>query len=305
MTSALTGPLTGRVAIVTGAGGGIGREHALALAAAGAEVVVNDLGVDLDGTGGSAEHAERVVAEITALGGTAVANADSVADFDGAGRIVASAIDAFGRLDILVNNASVFRDGPFTTMTPQDFAADVAVHLFGTFHMCKHALPQMVLQGSGRVINTTSSAWYSGVGYAAYAAVKGGITSMTYDLAEEFRHLGITVNAIAPGALTEHRAVNGIAWMEKITAAGIALVAGPPAPEALGAEFVPPIVVFLASDEAGAVTGKIFEAIAGSVGVFSRPDVVARVMKDPALGPWTQAELRAALPNTILPELNQ
>ena len=233
------------------------------------------------------------------------ANSDSVADFEGAGRIVATALDAFGRVDIVVNNASVFRDGPFVTMTPQDFAADVAVHLFGTFHMCKQALPHMVERRWGRVINTTSSAWYSGVGYAAYAAVKGGIVSMTYDLAEEYRHLGITVNAIAPGALTEHRAVNGLVWRDAVTAAGIELVAGPPAPEPRGAEFVPPMVAFLASDDAGAVTGKIFETIGGSVGVFSRPDVVARVFKDPALGPWTQAELRSALPSTILPEIIQ
>jgi NAD(P)-dependent dehydrogenase (short-subunit alcohol dehydrogenase family) len=299
----MTGHLEGRVAIVTGAGGGIGREHALALAAEGAKVVVNDLGVQLDGTGGSTEHAEEVAAEIVELGGTAIANGESVADFEAAGRIVAAATDAFGRLDILVNNASVFCDGPFSAMTPEDFGADLAVHLFGTFHMCKHALPVMVEQGRGRVINTTSSAWYSGVGYAAYATVKGGLASMTYDLAEEYRHLGITVNAIAPGALTEHRAVNGVRWLEKVSAAGIPLVSGPPAPAALGAEYVPPIVVFLASDDAAAVTGKIFEAIAGSVGVFSRPDVVARVLKDPSLGPWTQDELRQALPNTVLPEL--
>jgi len=190
----MAGHLAGKVAIVTGAGGGIGREHALALAAEGASVVVNDLGVDLDGTGATAEHAEAVAAEITKLGGNAVPNAESVVDYESAGRIVATAREAFGRLDILVNNASVFRDGPFSAMTPEDFGADVAVHLFGTFNMCKHALPVMVAQGGGRVINTTSSAWYSGVGYAAYAAVKGGLASMTYDLAEEYRHLGITVH---------------------------------------------------------------------------------------------------------------
>ncbi|MET0144376.1 MAG: SDR family NAD(P)-dependent oxidoreductase [Ilumatobacteraceae bacterium] len=295
--------LAGKVAVVTGAGGGIGREHALALAAAGARVVVNDLGVDLHGQGGTSGPADAVAAEIVAAGGEAVANADSVSDADSAARIVAAAVDAWGRLDVLVNNASVFRDGPFSMMTTEDFAADVAVHLFGTFHMCKAALAVMATQGTGRIVNTTSSAWYTGVGYAAYAAVKGGIASMTYDLAEEFRHLGITVNAIAPGAMTEHRAVNGKVWLEKVSAVGISLVDGPPAPAALGAEYVPPMVVFLASDHAGAVTGKIFETIAGSVGVYARPDVVARVFKDPSLGPWTQDELRTALPVTILPEL--
>src|SRR5215211_6752521 len=114
----MTGHLNGKVAIITGAGGGIGREHAPALAAEGAKVVVNDLGVDLDGSGGSADHAGRVATEITATGGTALANADSVADYSSAGRIVAAALDAFGRVDILVNNASVFRDGPFASMTP-------------------------------------------------------------------------------------------------------------------------------------------------------------------------------------------
>jgi NAD(P)-dependent dehydrogenase (short-subunit alcohol dehydrogenase family) len=187
-------------------------------------------------------------------------------------------------------------------MTTDDFATDISVHVFGTFNMCKHAMPVMVRQGWGRIVNTTSSAWYSGVGLAAYAAAKGAISSLTYALAEEYRHTGVTVNAIAPGALTEHRVSDGAAWLRSVEEAGIALAAGPPAPEPLGAEYVPPLVVFLASG-AGEVTGKVFETIAGSVGLFSRPEVVARVFKDPSRGPWSQAELRSALPATLLPEL--
>ena len=139
----MPGHLAGRVAVVTGSGGGIGREHALALAAEGARVVVNDLGVDLDGSGGSPAPAEEVAAEIRKRGGEAVANCESVADYASAERIVRAATDAFGRLDILVNNASVFRDGPFQNMTPDDWGADLAVHLTGAFNMCKHALAVM------------------------------------------------------------------------------------------------------------------------------------------------------------------
>jgi NAD(P)-dependent dehydrogenase (short-subunit alcohol dehydrogenase family) len=296
-------PLAGQVALVTGAGGGIGREHALALAAAGATVVVNDLGVDLDGSGGSSAPAEAVVAEIEAAGGQAVSDAHSVADFGQAGAIVAAAVDRFGRLDLLVNNASVFRDGPFLAMTPEDFATDLSVHVFGTFNLSKHALPVMIEQGRGRIVSTTSNAWYSGVGYCAYAAAKGAISSFTYALAAECAHLGVTVNAIAPGAMTEHRAVQGERWREKVAAAGIPAPVMPPAPTALSADYVPPMVVYLASDAAAGITGQIFEVIGTTVGIYDRPDVVRRVSTDPASGPWTYDGLVAAVPQLDVPRL--
>ncbi len=229
----MPGHLNGKVAVVTGAGGGIGRAHALALAAEGAKVVVNDLGVDLDGADGSGatrQRAAEVAEEIRARGGTAISNAESVASYDSARRIVAVAVETFGHIDILINNASVFRDGPFAEMTAADFSADVDVHLVGTFNMCKTALEPMVAQRWGRIINTTSSAWYTGTGYAGYAAVKGAIASLTYDLAEEYRHLGITVNAVAPGALTEYRRLHGVRWLDRVRAAGIPVAPGPAAP---------------------------------------------------------------------------
>lgn len=300
----MPGHLAGRVAVVTGSGGGIGREHALALAAEGARVVVNDLGVDLDGSGGSPAPAEEVAAEIRKRGGEAVANCDSVADYASSERIVRAATHSFGRLDILVNNASVFRDGPFQNMTPTDWEADLAVHLTGTFNMCKHALAVMQEQKHGRIINTTSSAWYTGVGFAAYAAAKGGIVSLTYDLAAEYWRDGITVNAIAPGAATQHRLVQGQRWMASLVAAGLAEPS--PAettrsePGAPPPEFVPPMLVYLASDDAAHVSGMVFETIGSSIGVYSHPSVVQRVHKDPDTGPWTQEELRRVLPESIL-----
>lgn len=291
-------PLAGRVAIVTGAGGGIGRAHALALAEAGAKVVVNDLGVTLEGSGGDRERAEAVAGEIRAAGGEAIANADSVADHAAAGRIVEAAERAFGRVDVLVNNASIFRDGPFAAMTPDDFAADLSVHLGGTFNLCKHVLPRMAAQGWGRVVNTTSSAWHAGIGFAAYAAAKGGIVSLTYDLAAEYGHLGVTVNAIAPGARTEHREIQGEQWRARVEAAGLP-IAPAPGPEPLSPAHVPPIVVYLASESGGGINGVVFEAVGASIGVYARPSVVERIHKAPGTAPWTQEELAAVLPHTL------
>ena len=301
------GVLDRRVAIVTGAGGGIGREHALAFAAAGAKVVVNDLGVDLDGGGGSSGPADKVVAEIKAAGGTAIANTDSVAGYESAGAIVNSAVAAFGSVDILVNNASVFRDGPFETMTPDDFAAVVSVHLFGTFNMCKHAIPLMVEQGWGRIINTTSSTWHSATGLAAYAASKAGIVGLSLDLAAEYYRNGVTVNVLSPSALTEHRAVQGQKWIDKLQAAGLmpdfiaAADGGPPAPQP--PDHVPPIVVFLASAAGAQISGKVFDAVANQVGVYAHPEVVRRVFKDATTGPWTQDELAQAIPGLLAGDL--
>jgi NAD(P)-dependent dehydrogenase (short-subunit alcohol dehydrogenase family) len=301
------GALDGRVAIVTGAGGGIGREHALAFAAAGAKVVVNDLGVELDGGGGSSGPAEKVVAEIQAAGGVAIANTDSVAGYDSAGALVNSAVAIFGQVDILVNNASVFRDGPFETMTPDDFEAVVSVHLFGTFNTCKHAVPLMVGQGRGRIINTTSSTWHSASGLAAYAASKAGIVGLSLDLAAEYYRKGITVNILSPSALTEHRTVQGQKWIDKLRAAGLIpdsprTAEGSP-PVQQPPDHVPPIVVFLASDAGAHVSGKVFDAVANQVGVYAHPEVVRRVFKDPTTGPWTQAELAQAIPALLAGDL--
>jgi NAD(P)-dependent dehydrogenase (short-subunit alcohol dehydrogenase family) len=197
------GLLDGRVAIVTGSGRGIGREFALCFGREGAKVVVNDVGVSLDGQGTDADPALQVCKEIEALGGAAVPNYDSVSDFDGAGRIVQTAVDAFGTVDILVNNAGIVRDKSLLKMEESDFDAVIAVHLKGSFNCTRHAAPVMKEKGYGRIVNITSSAGLRGnFGQTNYGAAKAGLMGMTFVWALELGRYGITVNAVAPSGAT-------------------------------------------------------------------------------------------------------
>lgn len=210
--------LDGRVALVTGAGRGIGREHTLALAASGAAVVVNDLGGDPDGTGASAGPAEDVVGEIVAAGGQAVAELSSVATAEGAGAMVQSAIDNFGQLDMVVNNAGV---------TLADWSTLINVHLSGSFYVSRAAWPHLAASGSGRIVNTTSAAGLfgltvdgpNGLDFFGYGAAKMGIVGLTRGLALEGRAEGIHVNAVAPVAHSRltawHPDKRLVAWMER------------------------------------------------------------------------------------------
>jgi NAD(P)-dependent dehydrogenase (short-subunit alcohol dehydrogenase family) len=245
----------GRVAIVTGAGRGIGREHALSLARHGAKVVVNDLGGTVDGSGGDLSPAQQVVEQITAMGGEAIANGESVADFEGAERMVRSAIDTFGDLHILVNNAGILRDRMLSNMTEAEWDAVVNVHLKGTFAPSRHAIGywrERAKAGepvSGRIINTTSvSGIYGNPGQTNYGAAKAGIAAFTTIAALEVARYGVTVNAVAPVALTRMTENLG------------------PAPETdeeregRSPMWIAPIVTWLASDEAAGVTGRVFEA---------------------------------------------
>jgi NAD(P)-dependent dehydrogenase (short-subunit alcohol dehydrogenase family) len=191
----------GRVAIVTGAGGGLGRSHALALAARGAKVVVNDLGGSVDGRGSDQAAAQKVVGEIESAGGAAIANYDGVDSAEGAARIVKTAIDAFGRVDVVVNNAGILRDVTFHKMSLDDWDAVLRVHLSGTMYVTRAAWPHMREAGYGRVVNTTSAAGlYGNFGQANYAAAKLGIVGLTKTLAQEGAKYGIRANAIAPVA---------------------------------------------------------------------------------------------------------
>jgi len=193
----------GRVAIVTGAGGGLGRQHALALAARGASVLVNDLGGARDGTGGSSTAAESVVEEIRALGGTALANGASVTDWDAVQAMVAQAVDAWGRIDIVVNNAGILRDKTFAKMELADFRAVLDVHLMGAVHCCKAAWPHMVAQNYGRLLMTTSSTGlYGNFGQSNYGAAKLALVGLMQTLALEGAKHGIRVNCLAPTAAT-------------------------------------------------------------------------------------------------------
>jgi NAD(P)-dependent dehydrogenase (short-subunit alcohol dehydrogenase family) len=291
--------LQGKVAIVTGAGRGIGQAEAFALAAEGASVVVNDIGTAIDGVGADQTPADETVAKIRERGGQAVANHDSVADFDAAERIIQSALDAFGRLDVLVNNAATFLDGLVHETAEKDWDRIIAVHLKGTFNTCHHAVPIFLKQRSGAIVNTTSSQWRNPEGRAAYAAAKGGVVSLTYDLAWELRPFGITANAIAPLAST--RAFVGAAeYQEHLAAAGLAHDKPADESDRPGPEFVPPMVVYLAAGLAPDVTGCVFRTGAGKIALYSHPSEIRSIYRPRSDGPWPLEQLRALLPATIL-----
>ena len=245
----------GRVVIVTGAGRGIGREHALMLAAHGAKVVVNDLGGARDGTGTSTGPAEEVVIEIRGAGGQAVANGDNVADFGGAERMVKQALDAFGRLDVVLNNAGILRDRMLVNMTEAEWDAVIAVHLKGTFALSHFAAAHWRDRAkagerpNARIINTTSvSGLYGNPGQTNYGAAKAGIAAFTIIAARELARYGITVNAIAPGALTRMTEDLGMGNASEEDKAS------------MHPRWVAPIGTWLASAESNGVTGRVFEA---------------------------------------------
>lgn len=260
------GICAGRVAVVTGAGRGLGRAHACALAAEGARVVVNDLGVGLDGAGGSAGPAQDVVDEIVAAGGQAVAHAGDIATTEGAASLVDAALDAFGRLDILVNNAGFLRDRMLVNIDEESWDAVMRVHLKGHFLALKHAGAHWRAEAKAgrtpeaRVINTSSGAGLLGsVGQGNYAAAKAGILGLTLVAAAELGRYGVQVNAIAPAARTR--------MTETVFADTMAATEGGGF-DAMAPENVSPLVVWLASGASGGVTGRVFEAEAGRITVM-------------------------------------
>jgi NAD(P)-dependent dehydrogenase (short-subunit alcohol dehydrogenase family) len=279
--------LEGKVAIVTGAGRGIGREHALALARAGAKLVVNDLGASLAGEREDASPAQQVVAEIEALGSEAVANGEDVADFEGARRLVEQAVSTFGRLDILVNNAGILRDRMLVNMEEAEWDAVIAVHLKGHFAPTRHAAAHWRERAKAgeevraRVINTSSpSGVFGNVGQANYGAAKAGIAGLTLIAAQELARYGVTVNCIAPNARTR---MTESAFGELPQAEGF---------DPLDPVHSSPIVVALCDDAAQGITGQVFHIYGGAVN---------------ALRPWDAGELFAREegwePDALLEEL--
>ena len=252
----------GRVVVVTGAGRGIGREHALSLARHGAHVVVNDLGGAVDGSGGDASPAQQVVQEIEALGGKAVANGDDISSFDGAERLIKTAVETFGDLHGVVNNAGILRDRMMANMSEAEWDAVIKVHLKGTFSPSHFAAAYWRDQSKagkpvdGRIINTTSvSGIYGNIGQANYGAAKAGIAAFTVITALELARYGVTVNAVAPVALTR--------MTENLQPT-------PPTDEEREAQsprWIAPIVTWLASVESKGVTGRVFEASGRSFAV--------------------------------------
>ena len=265
--------LDGKTAIVTGAGRGLGRAHALALAAAGARVVVNDLGSSLTGETEESSPAADVVAEIRASGGEAVADPENVADFEGARRLVQRALETFGRLDILVNNAGILRDRMLVNMDEAEWDSVIAVHLKGHFAPARHAAAYWRDQAKsgvemrGRVINTSSpSGVFGNVGQSNYGAAKAGIAAFTVIVAQELGRYGVTVNCIAPNART------------RMTESAFELPADADDFDPLAAENNSPLVVALCADEAQGITGQVFHVFGGAVNM---------------LQPWSAGELFA------------
>src|SRR5438067_5554120 len=270
--------LEDRVAIVTGSGRGIGREFALCLAAEGAKVVVNDVGASLSGEATEERPAVEVCKEIESAGGAAVPSFDSVSEFDGAGRIVQTALDAFGKVDILDNNAGIIRDKTLVKMDESDFDAVIAVHLKGTFNCTRHAAPVMKDAGYGRIINITSSAGLRGnFGQTNYGAAKAGIMGMTFVWALELARHGITVNAVAPAGTTR-------------MTAGLYERTGSEPPPDQDPSLNAPLVAFLASEQASYVNGQVLGRTGYAFTLFQTPRQVATMWREGGWDPEGVAE---------------
>ena len=269
--------LAGKVVVVTGAGGGIGRDFALAMAAAGARVVVNDIGASVAGEGRDAGPAQKVVDEITAAGGSAVPNTDSVAEWESANRIVKTAIDSYGRIDCVVNNAGILRDRFFFNMSIEEWKAVIDVHLNGSFYMARAAANYFKSENAGSYINMTSTSGLIGnLGQANYAAAKLGIVGLSKSIAMDMAKYKVRSNCISPFAWS--RMIGAIptdtpeqkARVEKIKRMSTSKIA--------------PLAVYLASDAAAGVTGQIFGVRGDEIFLFSQSRPVRSVHRD---GGWT------------------
>ncbi len=292
--------LQDKVAIVTGSGRGIGREVALLMAGQGAKVVVVDPGVNVDGSGSDNSVAGQVVAEIKENGGEAAACMESVATMEGGEKIIQTALDNFGKLDIVVTVAGILRDRMVFNMSEEEWDDVIAVHLKGTFSVVKNACVLFRQQRSGRVITFSStSGLYGNSGQANYGAAKDGIAGFTRVVARDMGRYGVTANAISPSASTrmitsvpdearELRAARGIS-----TGASITLRGGP--------EDIAPMVVWLASDEAAHVNGHVFHVTEGLINLLNEPEPVKTIEKQ---GKWTVEELARVFPATIGLELH-
>lgn len=294
--------LKGRVAVVTGAGQGLGRAEAIGLAAQGAKVVVNDLGTAIDGKGASKEPSDKVVEEIRSAGGTAMASYDTVATEEGAESIIKAAVDSFGRIDVLVNNAGFTRDRMIFNMTNEEWDAVMQTNLYGTFFCTRYACSVMRQQGYGRIINTSSHAGLGNMGQANYSAAKEGIIGFTRTVARDMGRYGVTCNAIRPvagtrgfSALVKEKGLKE-AWA-KLWGAEVAEQKVRLMEEVYRPEDVASLVVYLASESADQVNGCIFEVWHEHIGIYIEPPPVGQVLwKD---GRWTPEELVEAMPKTL------
>ncbi|WOR15260.1 SDR family oxidoreductase [Hyphomonas sp. FCG-A18] len=286
-------PLDGKVAIVTGAGRGIGRAHAISLAAQGAKVVVNDLGSSLDGSDEESAPADDVVDTIIASGGEAIANYGSVATQEGAEGTVTSALDAFGQLDILVNNAGNYRPRMIFNMSFQDWDSVVRVHLYGHFNCIAAASKVFRVQRSGRIINTASEAWLGEAAVSNYGAAKAGIVGLTRIVARDLGKYGVTCNCICPRAST--RMTDSLSFGESAERAELDNELS-----SLDPSDITPLMVYLASDQASNVNGRVFLAYGGTISLFSEPQPERTLYKTDA---WSVAEAFDAIPKSLTGDL--
>jgi NAD(P)-dependent dehydrogenase (short-subunit alcohol dehydrogenase family) len=291
--------LEGKVAIVTGGGRGIGRGECLALAAEGARVVVNDFGGSAAGTGSEQGPADQVVSEIKKMGSDAVANYDNVADFASGDRMVQQALDAFGRLDIVVNNAGILRDKMVFNMSEDEWDIVLGVHLKGHFNLSKHAAVVFRQQRSGVFVNTASESGLGNRGQANYSAAKEGIVGLTRTLARDMGGYGVRANAIRPRAATRLVISDEMkAAAERGGAAGMGLQGLQAFEKANPPEGVAPFVVWLCTYAAENVNGRDFLVSGTTIGLYSLPEIVAKV--DNASGAiWTLDDLDRVIPEKV------
>jgi len=290
--------LDGRVAIVTGAGRGIGRSVARLLASQGAAVVVADLGVAMDGSGRDTGPAAEVVEEITAAGGKAIASGADISDFAAAEGLIAAAIEQFGRLDVLVNVAGILRDRMVFNMTEQEWDDVIRVHLKGTFNTTRFAsaywrsLRDETAQN--RIINFTSvSGLHGAPGQPNYAAAKMGIVGLTYSCANALGRYGVTVNAISPGAATRMTDSIPVERQRSRTAGN----------DERSPDNVAPIVAYLASERSGWITGRVIHSMGYEISLYSNPEPVVRII---GTGPWDdEEELAAQVERSFGPQLGR
>mgnify|MGYP000937135980 CR=1 FL=1 len=285
----MTGVLDGKVAVVTGAGQGVGRAIAEGLAREGARVVVNDIGVTLTGEAENASVAGEVAAAIRAAGGEAVASTDSVVDWGSAQKIVEAALDSFGRIDLVVNNAGILRDAIFHKMEPDQFKAVLDVHLFGSFHISRAAAPHFRAQASGSYVHMTSTAGLIGnFGQANYMAAKLGIVGLSRAIAMDMQRANVRSNCIAPFAWS--RMVSSIPTETEADRDRVAKL------KRMTPEKIAPLVAFLGSDAAAGISGQIFSVRNNEVYLFSQPRPVRSIHRGEG---WTAATLAEMLPGAF------